>query len=81
MFDCVLNMPLALDVNKVCFGEELIFLICMKNQSVTEWYRCGKCGAMHKKLECLHYHEVKAVNYFELLSMRYSDTNAVTQRD
>ena len=52
-----------------------------EKSSVTEWYRCGKCGAMDKKLECLRYHEVKAVNYFELLPMRYIDTNAVTQRD
>ena len=32
MFDCILNTPLALDANKVCFGEELMSLIRMKNQ-------------------------------------------------
>ena len=32
MFDCALNKPLALDVNEVCFGEEPISLIRLKNQ-------------------------------------------------
>ena len=32
MFDCVLNAPLSLDVNKVCFDEKPISLIRMKNQ-------------------------------------------------
>ena len=32
MFDCILNTPLALDAKKVCFGEELMSLIRMKNQ-------------------------------------------------
>ena len=49
-----------------------------KNQSVTEWYRCGKCGAMDKNVE--YCHEVKATEYFEKLDMRCSDMNAVTQR-
>ena len=30
--NCVLNTPLALDVNEVCFGEEPISPIRMKNQ-------------------------------------------------
>ena len=30
IFDCVLNTPLALDVNEVCFGDEPISLIRMK---------------------------------------------------
>ena len=37
-----------------------------KTQSVTEWHRWGKCGAMCKKLECLLCHELKVVKYFEL---------------
>ena len=56
----------------------------MKNQqkikSVTEWYGCGKCGAMDKNVECLCCHEVETMEYFELLGMRYGDTNAVTLR-
>ena len=32
MFDCLLNAPLSLDVNKVCFDEKPISLIRMKNQ-------------------------------------------------
>ena len=51
-----------------------------KNQSVTEWYRCGKGEAIDKYLDCLCCHEVEAVEYFELLGMRYGDINAVTQR-
>ena len=34
-----------------------------KNQSVTEWYRCSKCGAMDKNLERLCWHEMEAVEY------------------
>ena len=48
-----------------------------RNQSVIEWYRCGKCGAMNKNVECLCYHEVEAVGYFELLDMIYGGLNAV----
>ena len=51
----------------------------IKNQSVTEWYRCSKCEAMDKNVECWCCHEVEAVEYFELLSMRYGDTNTLTQ--
>ena len=32
MFDCILNISLALDVNEVCFGEKPTSLIHMKNQ-------------------------------------------------
>ena len=51
-----------------------------KTQSVPEWYRCGKCRAMDKNLECLYCHRLKAIKYYGLLVMRYSATNAVTQR-
>ena len=52
MFDCILNTPLSLVVNKVCFDEESISLIRMKNQQkVNEHYRCGKCGAMNKNIK------------------------------
>ena len=32
MFDCVLNTPLALDVNDACFGDEPISPIRMRNK-------------------------------------------------
>ena len=32
MFDFILNMSLDLDVNNLCFGEELMSLIRMKKQ-------------------------------------------------
>ena len=51
-----------------------------KNQSITEWYIYGKCRAMGKNVESLYCHQVEAVEYIELLSMRYNDTNLVTQR-
>ena len=35
---------------------------------------------MDKNVECLCYHDVEAVEYFELLNMRYGDMNAVSQR-
>ena len=35
---------------------------------------------MGKNVECLYCHEVEAVEYFELLDMRYGDINAITQR-
>ena len=50
-----------------------------KNQSVAEWYRCDKCGAMDN-VECLCCHKVEAMEYSELLGMRYGDANAVTQK-
>ena len=37
-----------------------------KNQNVTEWCRCDKCRAMDKNVECLHCHQVEAVEYFEI---------------
>ena len=37
-----------------------------KNQNVTEWCRCDKCRAMDKNVECLHCHQVDAVEYFEI---------------
>ena len=40
-----------------------------KNQKISELYRCGKCEAMDKSVECLHCHEVKSEEYFELLDM------------
>ena len=51
-----------------------------QNQSITGWYWCGKCKAMDKNVECLCFHEIEAVGYFELLGMRYGDKNAVIQR-
>ena len=51
-----------------------------KSQSVTDWYRCGQCGAIDKNVGCFFCHEVDAVEYFELLGMRYDDMNAVTLR-
>ena len=35
---------------------------------------------MDENIECLCYHEVEAVEHFELLGMRYGDMNAVTQK-
>ena len=35
---------------------------------------------MNKNVECSCCDKVEAVEYFELLGMRYSDLNAVTQR-
>ena len=36
---------------------------------------------MDENIECLCYHEVEAVEHFELLGMRYGDMIAVTQKD
>ena len=35
---------------------------------------------MYKYVECSCYHEIEAVEYFELLGMRYGDMNGVTKR-
>ena len=43
-------------------------------------YGCVKCGAVETNVECLCGHEIEALEYFELLGLRYSDTNADTQR-
>ena len=42
-----------------------------KNQSITERYTCGKCGAVDKNVERLCCLEIESVEYFELLDMRY----------
>ena len=34
---------------------------------------------MDRNVECSRRHEVEAVEYFDLLDMRYGDMNAVTQ--
>ena len=85
MFDYVQNMRLSLVINKVSnktrVDQEPISLIRKKNQqSVAGWYRCGKCGAVDKNIECLCCSGVEAVEYFELLGFRYRDMNAVSQR-
>ena len=61
MFDCVLNMSLGLDVNKVYFDEEPISLMRIQNHQMNEWQRCGKSGVMAKNLEFLCCHKAKAV--------------------
>ena len=73
--DCVLNKPLSLDVNKVCFVEKPISLIIMKTQQKTKALLNGT-----DVVECLCYHKIESLKYFELLGMRYGDTNAVTLR-
>ena len=50
------------------------------NQFNTEWCGCGKCGVMDTNIKCLWCHKIKALVYFKLFDMRYSETNAVTQR-
>ena len=35
-----------------------------KNESITEWYRCGKCRVMGKNADSLSFREVEAVEYF-----------------
>ena len=76
--------PVSLDVNKVCFDEEQdIPNTCeksRKNQSITEWCRCEKCGVMDTNVECSSCGEVEALRYFQLLDMRYDHRNAVTER-
>ena len=42
--------PISLDVNEICFEEEQnpnTHEKSRKTQSVREWCRCGKSGAMH----------------------------------
>ena len=75
-------MRLSLVVNKVWVDKEPVSLIHMKirNRSDTEWYRCGKCVEMDKNVEYLRWHKVKGMEYFELLHLKYDDTNIVNQR-
>ena len=51
-----------------------------RQKSITEWYRWRKCGSMDRNVECLCFNGVESAEYFQLLGMRYSDMNAVTQR-
>ena len=48
--------PVSLDVNRVCFEEEQDTPNTpeksRKGQSITEWCKCGKWGAMHANVEC-----------------------------
>ena len=50
-----------------------------KNQNVTEWCRCSKCGAMNKNVDGLCCHENEAVEYFELLDMGCSQSESLSQ--
>ena len=47
--------PVSLDVNKVCFEEEQdipnMHEKWRKNQSITEWCRCEKCGDTEPVIE------------------------------
>ena len=75
--------PTSLDVSKVCFEENRISLIHMKNQgkvSVTESCRCGKSDMMHTNVEYLSCGKVEALGYFQLSDMRYGDRNMVTEK-
>ena len=38
MFDCILNTPVSLVMNEICFDEELISLTHMKNQQKVNCY-------------------------------------------
>ena len=65
--------PVSYDVNKVCFDEEQDIPKTReksKNQSATEWCRCGKYGVMGINIECLVYGEIKTLGYFQLSDMR-----------
>ena len=70
-------------MSEVCFKEEQdIRNTCeklRKSQSVSEWSRCGKWGAMHTNLEYLSWREVEVLGYFQLLDMKYDDGNAVSK--
>lgn len=46
----------------------------IRYQSVTKWYRCGKCEAMNKNVESLWCSGVETVEY---LGIRYGDNVAV----
>ena len=76
--------PVSLNVNEVCFeeGQDIhnIREKPKKSQSVTTWCRCEKWDVMHTNAEYLNCSEVKALEYFQLLDMRYDDTNVVTER-
>ena len=73
-----------LDVNEVCLKEEQDIpntsKKSRKSQTITEWCRCGKYSAMHKNVEYLSSSKVEALEYFQLLDMRYDDRNVVTKR-
>ena len=60
--------PVSLDVNKVCFAEEQDIPNTReksrKRQRVSERGRCGNCGVMDTKVECLCCGEVEALGYF-----------------
>ena len=52
-----------------------------KAQSVTKWNGYGKCkyGVIYTIVECLCCREVEALEYYNLMGVRYSSKNAVTQ--
>ena len=35
-----------------------------KNQTISEWCKCGKCGVMDTNVECLNCHKVEDLKYF-----------------
>ena len=61
------------DVKEACLEEEQDILNSRrsrKSQSVTEWCRCGKSGAMHTNNEYLSCGKVEALEYFQVLHKR-----------
>ena len=68
---------MSLVEKEVWVDEEPIHLIRMKNQqkikSGTEWYRCGKCGAMDKNVECLHCLKVASLKLQQLVISMVKD--------
>ena len=49
------------------------------NQNVTEWYGCGEYGIIETSRVWLCCCQVKVMEYFKFFSMRYGNTNAVTE--
>ena len=73
--------PVGLDVNEICCDvEQDMPEKLRKIQKVNEWCRCGKCGVMDTNVVCLSCGKVEALEYFQLLDIRYDDWNAVTER-
>ena len=76
--------PECLVINEVCFDHEQDIPYTReksrKTPSAIEWCRCEKFGVICINVEYLGCGEVEALGYFQLLDMRYNDTNAVIER-
>ena len=72
------HKPENLDISTFWFTKQLdnpnTYKESRKNQRVAACFRCGICGVKDTNIKCLCYRMVEALEYLQLLGMRYGET-------